>query len=177
MFFGYSVSDDIRDWMVENFHWAIENELLTPETPLILPTKRDFPAPSGDHRKTAGALVDAIARHLGIDPEEMDVVAQDVLPAEYQIDYNALGEVGGTWQDPLDGPAVVTYNPNLTRMPMTFLSMLIHEVIHHRLHMTTSLDLPGGLMAEELGTDLHCITAGFGVISMTGAEQAVGRGI
>ncbi len=105
----------------------------------------------------------------------MDVLALDLLPAEYRVDYNALSAVGGTWQGDETGRAVVRYDPNMTNHPLAFLSMLVHELLHHRLHMTP-LDMPGGPEAEELATDLHCITTGFGVISMAGAEQVGWQG-
>jgi len=175
MFFKFSVPEDTRDWVLENFVWAIENGLLSRQTRLLEITAENFPAPKGDHPEVARALVDAISGHLGIDSAEMDVQALDVLPAEYQIDYNALSTVAGTWQGDENNRAVVHYDPNLTTTPVMFLAMLVHEVMHHRLHMT-ALDMPGGPEAEELATDLHCITTGFGLIALGGAESVGWQG-
>ena len=176
MFLKFSVPEDTRDWVLENFEWAIQNGLLGHQTRLLEITKENFPAPKGEHAAIARALVDAIARHLGIDGAEMEVHALDVLPSEYQIDYNALSTVAGTWQeDEQSNRAVVRYDPNITSTPVTFLALLVHEVMHHRLHMT-ALDFPGGPEAEELATDLHCISTGFGLIALGGAESVGWQG-
>lgn len=175
MFFRYPIEAETKDWLVESFHWAIGTGILGPGTGLILPTKENFPAPKGTHAEVAQGLVRAICGHLGLDPSQIDVVALDVLPAEYQLDYHAMSDVAGTWQGDSAGRAVVRYNPNLAAQPMAFLSMLIHELMHHRMHQT-ALDLPGGPQTEELATDLNGIAAGFGVIEMAGADQAGWQG-
>ncbi len=172
--FGYAVSDETQDWIADSFLWAKQEGILTPHTPLILPNRENFPAPKGDHKDVAQGLVHAIQGHLGLDQHVIDVEPLDKLPAEYRLDYNSTASIGGTWQS--DGThSLITYDPATVAQPVAFLSTLIHEVMHHRLHMT-SLDMPGGPEAEELSTDLHCISAGFGVIQMLGAEQAGWQG-
>ncbi len=159
--------------VLENFKWAIQNGLLSSSTKLIPPTAQNFPVPKGDPQSVARGLIDAIAWHLGIE-QTIDVRPLDMIPAEYRIDYNAMGEVGGTWQS--DGnTSVITYDADMMTRPMVFLSTLVHEMMHKKLHMT-QLDFPGAPEVEELATDLHCITCGLGEIQMSGAEQAGWQG-
>ncbi|WP_425097991.1 hypothetical protein [Tropicibacter sp. S64] len=172
MIFGLRVDADSQDWVFESFHWAIDEGLLTANTRLILPTKANFPAPS-EPKRAAPALVAAIQRHLNIDVP-VEVVPLDALPAQYRIDYNALSGIGGTWSS--DGKTtVIAYDLAAADRPLGFLSTLVHEVMHQRLHMTRS-EMPGGPEAEELSTDLHCITTGFGAIQLAGAEQVGWQG-
>lgn len=174
MFFSFHVEDATRDWIFDSFHWAIEEGLLGPDTTHILPTRDNFPASTGDAQKTAQELVQAILKHLGLGSENVSVAPLNVMPAEYRHDYGKLSEVGGTFQS--DGEDVlITYDPEALARPRAFLSTMIHEVMHHRLHLT-ALDMPGGPAAEELSTDLHCITSGFGVIQLQGAEEAGWQG-
>ena len=173
MFFRLRVDDESQEWVLDSFHWAIDQGLLNAQTRLILPTAANFPAPK-DKTLAGPALVKAIQSHLNISYVPIEVHPLDMLPAEYRIDYNAVSEIGGTWQTDGD-TAVITYDPALTERPLAFLSVLIHEVMHQRLHMT-DMSMPGGFEAEELSTDLHCITAGFGSIQMAGAEQSGWQG-
>lgn len=174
MFFGPIVDEDTQGWVIDSFEWAIENGLLLSETQLIAANAQNFPAIQGAHEDVSRALVEAVQRHLGIVDQIIAVRPLDVLPPEYRYDPNAMGEVAGTWDS--DGSdAVVTYDPAQQARPLAFLSTMVHEVMHHRLHMT-ALDMPGGFEAEELSTDLQCITAGFGAIQMSGAEQAGWQG-
>ena len=172
--FGLRIDDVTQDWVIDSFFWAIDNKLLTSDTRSIHATKANFPVRNGPHKEVAQALIDAIQKHLGI--EDQDIVAEPLgaLPAEYRHQYGQLAAVGGTWQG--DGRrALITYDPEAISQRVAFLSTLVHEVMHHRLHMT-ALDMPGGPEAEELSTDLHCITSGFGALQMQGAEQAGWQG-
>ncbi|SMX29814.1 hypothetical protein TRP8649_03953 [Pelagimonas phthalicica] len=173
MFFGPIVDEDTQDWVLENFEWAIATGLMTKDTRLVSPTAENFPVSKGEPAFVARGLVDAIAGHLGIE-SGIEVRALDVIPAEYRIDYNATGDTAGTWQSDGNG-AVISFDPSLAQRPMSFLSTLVHEMMHQRLHMT-EMDFPGGLQAEELATDLHAITSGFGEVQMMGAEQAGWQG-
>lgn len=174
MFFGPAVDDDTQAWVIDSVDWAIANRILHGGTRLIVPDRQTFPAAKGDHRAVAKSLVGSIQALLGIPDARIDVMPIDAIPAEYRIDYNALSAVGGSWQQ-ADGTALITYDPANAGRPLAFLSTLVHEVMHQRLHQT-ALDMPGGPEAEELSTDLHCITAGFGAIQMAGAEEAGWQG-
>jgi len=174
VFFAPLVSEDVAGWIEDSFYWSIENGLLHADTPLISSSHANFPVGRGAPRDVAKGIVLAIQGHLGILEERIDVEPLDVLPAEYRLDYNAMSDIGGTWQSD-DGHALIRFDPEQLQRPVAFLSTMIHEVMHHRLHMTL-LDMPGGPEAEELSTDLHCITTGFGLIQMQGAEAAGWQG-
>ncbi|WP_299209693.1 hypothetical protein [uncultured Tateyamaria sp.] len=172
--FGLRIDEDTQDWVIDSFFWAIDNQLLTPNTRAIHVTKSNFPAPNGPHQEVAQALIHAIQKHLGIENQDIVAAPLNGLPAEYRHQYGQFSSVGGTWQS--DGTqALITYDPETITQRRAFLSTLVHEVMHHRLHMT-ALDMPGGPEAEELSTDLHCITTGFGALQMQGAEEAGWQG-
>jgi hypothetical protein len=169
MFFRYSVSDDIQNWIYENFVWAIEQGLLTPKTPLVFATKEFFAAPKGEGDVVVTALIRDIQHALAIPERAVKVVATNSLPAELGADYNAMSEIGGTWQDD-DAGEIIQYNPNLLNNPISLISTLTHEVMHGILHGIEEYP-PGGEEADELNTDLHCITMGFGILQITNAQQ------
>ncbi len=172
--FGPMVDEETQGWVLDSFDWAIENGLLTAQTPLILPDRESFPIPKAPHDQLVPELVQRLAGMMGIGSAPIRVEALDVLPPEYRYDPTALSAVGGTWQS--DGTeARITYDPAMVATPLALIATMAHEVMHHRLHLT-ALDLPGGAEAEELSTDLHCITMGFGVVQMAGAEQAGWQG-
>ncbi len=169
MFFRkYDVSEGVSDWLVESFNWAIDKGILTHETPLIAPTKAFFSAPSGRSPEVVMALVENIKTLLSIQDAQISVLPIDQMAAEYRHSYNATSETSGTWQS--DGNhALIRYNADLIASPIAFIGMLAHEVMHHVLHRFEDRP-PGGIEAEELSTDLHCITTGFGIFQMAGAE-------
>lgn len=175
MFFSkFEVSEETQLWVMANFDWAIEQELLTPQMPLVLPTKEFFTAGKGNSPEVVLTLVKDIQRQLKIDGAQIDVAPLNRLPAEYRHEYQSTSEVGGTWQGDENG-GTISYDPERANEPMSFISTLVHEVMHHRLHMIEEYP-PGGPEAEEIATDLHCITTGFGIFQLAGAETAGWQG-
>ncbi|MCU0828378.1 MAG: hypothetical protein MUE52_13450 [Tabrizicola sp.] len=167
----YEVSDQTIDWLRDSFDWAIRLGLLTTRTPLVTLSKEFFTAPSSRSPDFAACLVRDIQRILGIAQAEIDVLPLDQIDARFRHDYQSLAAIGGTWQG--DGnAAVIHYSRDHLDQPMTFVAILAHEVMHHVLRGLPDLP-PGGAEAEELSTDLHCITMGFGLFQLAGAE-AVG---
>jgi hypothetical protein len=168
MFFRYSVSEDVQDWIYDNFLFAIRTRLLTPKTPLVLATKQFFKTPKGEDDVVVASLVKDIQRLLGRSEKDIKVSALNVLDDEFRHEYGQTSNVAGTWQD--DGEqSVISYDPNLVKSPIALVSMLTHEVMHEVLHSIADYP-PGGPEAEELNTDLHCITTGFGVLQITHAQ-------
>ncbi|WP_299190773.1 hypothetical protein [uncultured Litoreibacter sp.] len=173
-FGGYDVSDDVQDWIEDSFDWAAMNKIMTPATPLVLPTKAFFPARKGDPDTVVAGLVDNLKDILGLQSLKVTLAPIDDVPPELRHNYQSLGAVAGTWQgDAMGGH--IRYDPALISQPMTLISTLAHELMHQRLARSTR-DWPGGAEAEELATDLHCITAGLGVIQLAGSEQAGWQG-
>jgi hypothetical protein len=170
MFFKYNISDAVQEWIYDNFVWAIRLRLLTPDTPLVFTTKEFFTAPKGEGDVVVSALLDDIQHILGMRHKAFNVLPVNALPAEMQIDYNALSAVAGSWQDD-DNVATIRYDPNLLNNPIGLISVLTHELMHDVLHGIADYP-PGGEEAEELNTDLHCITMGFGVLQITYAQNA-----
>ena len=176
MFFNrYDVSHKTQVWLVESFDWAIENGILTRDTPLILPTKSYFTAPSGSSPEVVLAVFSDLKRLLNIADRQIELLPMEVLPLEYRRrDYRKLSEAGGTWQS--DGThSLIRYDPERAKRPISFIATLAHELMHDILHRIDEYP-PGGAEAEELSTDLHCITAGFGVFQMAGAEDSGWQG-
>jgi hypothetical protein len=167
---SYPVSDDAIDWIRESFDWAIDRNLLTATTPLVKLSKVFFSAPSSKHPDFAPALVKDIQRILGVGESAISVLPLDQIDARFRHDYQSLSATGGTWQS--DGnQAIIRYDREMISRPMTLIATLAHEVMHHVLHGLPELP-PGGAEAEELSTDLHCITMGFGIFQLAGAEES-----
>jgi hypothetical protein len=84
------------------------------------------------------------------------------------VDHALLATTAGTFSQDED-TAVVTYDPKLLRVPIAFISTMVHELMHLRLAPFVD-NLPGGEAAHELATDLHCIISGFGLFQLAAAE-------
>lgn len=147
---------------------AIDQRILRPTTPLILPTAEFITAPKGNSPEIVAALLDDIKRLLHISEAKIEVAPLERLPAKFRHSYANVSEIAGTWQGDGD-QAVIHYDPERASQPIPFIATLAHEVMHHRLHAIDEFP-PGGPEAEELSTDLHCITSGFGLFQMAGAE-------
>lgn len=173
-FGGYDVSQDVQDWIEDSFAWAAMNQIITPQTPLVVPTAAFFPAKSGAPDVVVAGLVDNLKGLLGLRDLQITLAPIEVLPDELRHQYGQMSDVAGTWQGD-DAGGHIRYDPTLIRQPMTLISMLAHELMHQRLARSTG-DWPGGAQAEELATDLHVITAGLGVIQLAGAEAAGWQG-
>lgn len=175
MFFKFEIEADTREWILEQFHWAIEDGLLSRDCELVLPTAQFFPTQRGSPNDTVAGLVDNIKGHLNIEDARIDVAPADVLPEEFRHEYQSTSSIAGTWQSDGDGAALIRYDPAMLSKKLGLLSVLVHEVMHHRLHIAVT---PPEMdeATHELATDLHCITAGFGVLSMSGAEQVGWQG-
>jgi hypothetical protein len=168
MFFKYSVSEAVQEWIFDNFAWAIRLQLLRADTPLVLATKEFFTAPKGEGDVVVSALIRDIQRILNMREKPMNVLSINALPDEMQVDYNATSKVAGMW-DAVDNIATIHYDPNLLNNPIGMVSVLTHELMHDVLHNIADYP-PGGEEAEELNTDLHCITMGFGVLQIAYAQ-------
>ncbi|SFJ29013.1 hypothetical protein [Jannaschia pohangensis] len=172
----YAVSKEMQDWLLDGLIWCAGTGLLRPDTPLVTPTKDWFRAPSGATSEvTARALLDDILRIVGMTGAAIEMLPIEVLPDELRHQYGQMGEIAGTWQGDGDGPSLIRYDPTLLRRPTVFLSTMAHEVMHERLHHGPG-DWPGGPEAEELMTDLAVIASGFGVLALSGAEDAGWQG-
>lgn len=165
----YNVSDDAIGWLTDSFDWAIRTGLLTSSTPLVLLKREFFSAPSSRHPDFVPSLVRDIKRLLDIEDAQIDVLPLDQLDGRFRHEYQALAQTGGTWQGE-GNAALVRYNADLVARPVTLIATLTHELMHHVLRGLPDLP-PGGEEAEELSTDLHCITMGFGTFQLAGAED------
>jgi hypothetical protein len=148
---------------------GIDRKLLTKATPLVQLRREFFSAPSSRHPDFVPSLVRDIQRILGIEAASIEVLPLDQIDGRFRHEYQALVGTGGTWQGE-GNSALIRYNPDLVARPITLIATLAHEVMHHVLRSLPDLP-PGGEEAEELSTDLHCITMGFGVFQLAGAEE------
>jgi hypothetical protein len=164
----YEVTDETQDWIIDSFEWAIRHRLLTADTPLVLPTKEFFSAPAGSSPETVQTVVNDLKRLLKLDEENIKVLPLESQLEEHRHEYGKLSDIAETWQGD-DEQALIRYDPSHAARPIPFIATLTHELMHHRLHGIEEYP-PGGPEAEELSTDLHCITTGFGVFQLTGAE-------
>ncbi|MEM9795137.1 MAG: hypothetical protein AAF919_01520 [Pseudomonadota bacterium] len=166
----YDLSEARQDWLLDGLIWCAAQGILTMRTPMVLPTKEWFRAPSGlPPEATAEALLADILRIARMSDTAIDLMPIEVLPDALRHGYGQMSEVAGTWQS--DGNrSLIRYDPTLLRRLPTFLSMMAHEVMHERLR-GTRMDWPGGEELEELMTDLAAIASGFGVLQLAGAED------
>ena len=178
MFFKFFplVEDDLRHWIIEEFAFAIDQNILRNDTPLILPTRDFFAAPGGKTPETVQGLVRDFQRLLHIEDAEIHVAPLNKVRAENMVrEYDKLGDTAGTWQaadEDAGGVAVIHYDVDLLEyQPIALLATLHHEMMHHVL-LNDEEDFPEALAEEELRTDLHCITSGGGIIQINGAEAS-----
>lgn len=165
----YEVSDDTIGWLNDSFDWAISHGLLTRTTPLVQLKRAFFTAPNSKHPDFAKVLVQDIQRILGIPEAQIEVLPLDQIDGRFRHDYQSLSSTAGTWQGE-GNAALIRYDPELVARPTTLIATLAHEVMHHVLRGLPDVP-PGGEAAEELSTDLHCITMGFGIFQLSGAEE------
>ncbi len=161
-----TISADMAEWIVTCFDWF--DARFPPQPGPILPTKAFFRAPGGRDHAAALGVLDDIKRHLGFDLP-IDLIPLDRPAAEYRHSYQSLGEVGGTFQETDDG-RVIRYDPETLSRPILFISTMAHEVMHARLSGVVD-QVPGGIDAHELATDLGCIIAGYGVFQLQAADD------
>jgi hypothetical protein len=167
---AYPVSAETIDWIEANFDWAIRHGLLTNQTPLVTLSKQFFTAPSSTSPDFVPRIVQDIKTILGVPQARISVLPLDQLDAKYRHSYGELSSIGGTWQGDGD-EALIRYDPDHITQPVMLISTMAHEVLHHVLHGIPELP-PGDAETEELATDLHCITMGFGLFQMNAAELA-----
>lgn len=165
-----SISSDLADWIHDSFAWS-EDQFGTDwasSRPLITASRAYFSAGSGQDHSTARAVADDIARLLGHETP-FELVRLDDIPEEYQHNYQDMSSVAGTYIHDETNP-IITYNPARMADPISFISILAHEIMHARLQPFID-DMPGAEPAHELSTDLHCITHGFGVFALEGPAR------
>jgi len=165
-----SVSDDMRDWIIDSFDWADKTFGTTwgLSRLMVTPTKTFFTAGRGHTPEVAQTIANNIAAQIPVD--QVPVVPLHNLPPEYRHNYQDTAAVAGTYQEDDDG-ALIRYDPALMAQPLAFINTMTHELMHHRLGPYISV-MPGGEEAHELSTDLHCITHGFGIFALEGPAEA-----
>ncbi|NNE87301.1 MAG: hypothetical protein HKN27_04435 [Silicimonas sp.] len=161
------VSDDMQSWIADCFDW-FDARFRPPAKP-ILPTTTFFTAPGGKDEATARLVLKDVCRLLEFE-HPIELVPLDRPSAEYRLDYQALSEVAGTYQETEDG-RIISYDPEQMHHPLRFINTMAHEVMHARLSGLQD-QVPGGYEAHELATDLGCIIAGFGVFQLQAADDA-----
>lgn len=172
MFGRKTVSEDVEDWLVAQFEWAIDARLLRNDTPLVLPTSDFFTAQSGPHEELVPSLVGDILRVMNRPNDHIDCTPIDRPSAELRAAgaFEMTSEVAGAWDGDAES-SVIFYDPEMTARPLVLIATLVHEVVHHVMHRHHADDLAEG-PEEELQTDAQMITTGFGLIAMMGAEEA-----
>jgi hypothetical protein len=156
----------MRGWIYDCFDW-FDEAFDAPPMP-ILPTKAFFSAPSGSGVETAKIVLDDIKRLMNFG-QEVEILPLDVVPAELRHSYQATSEIAGTFQV-IDGVATIRYDPEKMNQPVEFINLLAHELMHARLNGLED-QVPGGVGAHELATDLGCIIAGFGTFQLQAADD------
>lgn len=172
MFKRNRISDDVEDWLLDRFEWALDTGVLRSDTPLVLPTQDFFSAPKGAPAAVVEALVADILRIMGRGSDQIDLVPIDRPEAELRAAgaFQMTSEVAGAW-DGDDDTSVIFYDPEMTARPIVLIATLAHEVVHHVMHRHFPGDLLDGT-EEELQTDAIMIASGFGLLAIMAAEEA-----
>ena len=170
MFNRPPVSEDIQDWLIGEFEWAIAFGLLRKDTKLVTPEKTFFPAPKGDPEQIVKGLIANILEILGHGGDQIEVLPLDRPSAEYRAAgaFQSLCETAGAWDGDIE-TSTIFYDPEMVARPGVLLATLTHEVMHHVLHKLPSAQSDP---EEELRTDVQMVTSGFGLIAMIGAEES-----
>ena len=160
----------MQDWITDEFDWAVKTGLLTYKTPLIVPTSDYFPAKSGPPHQVVEGLVSNILHLVERPNDKIDLIPIDRPPLELRAPgaFQNLSEQAGGWYGD-EQSSVIFYDPEMVSRPAVLIATLVHEVMHHILHQHVEFD--ENTAEEELATDLHVISMGFGLIYIGAAEQ------
>lgn len=165
-----SISDDLKDWIVDSFDWADDTfgAEWTASRQLITASRDFFTAGAGETPEVAQQIADDIARLLPV--RQIPVAPLNRIDPEFAHTYQEGASVAGLYHHDWDNP-LIQYDPGLMRQPVAFINTMTHELMHARLANYVAL-MPGGEQVHELSTDLHCITHGFGLFAIDGPAQA-----
>lgn len=164
---------EIEAWHLEN--WGIlkgrfDAELSLTETPVVLPTARDFPATMATGHQKALHIFDCIRRHMQIEDWPCRLEAQSARRTGQRVSefvfVSGGDEPNGTFRIEPDGEVVITYAPDLIDQPMELTATLAHELAHYLLSSETDLV---GDETHELMTDLTVAYTGMGVFGANAA--------
>ncbi|QDZ00146.1 hypothetical protein FQ775_06985 [Nitratireductor mangrovi] len=150
---------DDEEWLLACWHWLSEKfpgTGLQSDRELVLPTAAFFSVATGDGHEAALHYSTQVASHLGVDPGQFELVAQeasvDAILGPMQVVENAPGGPAGTFS--VDGERmVITYEPSLVNHPMELIAAFAHELCHPLL-FSIGEGPPGGEDMEEFATDL-----------------------
>lgn len=166
---------DDEAWQLECWRWLLDNfdgmEAWS-ERPLILPTRHFFDPPQATGHQAALHWFEQVARWLGQDPSNFELVAQeqaiDPVLGPLQVVANTPTDPAGTFSVSDSGIFSISYSPDLVTDPMRLISTFAHEICHPLL-LTIPEEPPGGLEMEEFATDLAVTFFGFGVFNANSA--------
>ena len=100
------VSDDMQDWIVENFDWVAEHRPHWLRTArLIEPTRSFFAAAGGTSHEAAISMTSDIITILDLDPN-IRLEPLPELPDELRHQYGVLSDVAGEYWDYEAGPQI-----------------------------------------------------------------------
>lgn len=164
---------EIEAWHLET--WAIlkerfSAEITLSETPVVLPTTRDFPATSATGHKRAVHVFDCVRRHMQIEDWPCRLEAQrERRSGQRMAEFVFLqgeDEPNGTFRIEPGGEVVITYAPDLIERPVALTATLAHELAHYLLSAEADLVEDE---THELMTDLTVAYTGLGVFGANAA--------
>jgi len=170
---GTFLEPDVEAWHLET--WSIlkarfGHEVALRDTPVVLPTPRDFPSSVATGHDRALHVFDCVRRHMQIEDWPCRLEAQSERRsgqrmAEF-VFVQGDDEPNGTFRIDSDGTIVITYAPDLLDQPVALTATFAHELAHYLLSSETDLVEDE---THELMTDLTVAYTGMGVFGANAA--------
>ncbi len=172
MFNRTLVSDDIAEWILDQFPDRIESCGLTEafkNARLVLPTEKYFRPITGTDHQAALSLFEDVKLLMGLEHRNIHLHRlYDTTEGVETIQYGVLSEIAGTYMYDKVQP-VISYAPATQRLStLNFIATLAHELAHDWMY---NVGFDEEDMTHELQTDLIPIIVGFGLIIPLGARE------
>jgi hypothetical protein len=166
---GTLLDAELTEWQFSCFEWLLQHTGGTEafrQRRMILPTPQFFPHDGSRGHAFADMIFQRIKTHAGMAnwPCELQCQEGDPDPKVSQYAYvkGAPSSPSGTFRTRTDGSALITYNPERLRDPMSLVATFAHELAHYRTAVFPEPP-PGGWEIWEPATDLAAVFMGFGI--------------
>ncbi|EIM03968.1 hypothetical protein UU5_00005 [Rhodanobacter sp. 115] len=166
---GPLLDTELSQWQFDCFEWLLQHSTASGSSwrrPLILPTPQFFPHDGSSGHAFAEMIFNRVKMHAGMADWPCVLQYQQADPntivSSQAFVQGAPASPAGTFRALKEGGALITYNPEQLRDPMSLVATLAHELAHYR---TVGLPEPppGGWEVWEPATDLAAVFHGFGI--------------
>jgi hypothetical protein len=179
------IDEDELSFQLATFKWLGDQfGPVTPETPLVTPTRQWFTGKRPRDDDEMRTLFDEVRTAAGMADWPCELKAGETSPPvdagnAVLIQHEGPGAPCGTFEmreadgglSEADGAnqALITYDPAMMDDPEGLIGTFAHELGHYLLASATATP-PGGWDLHELHTDLAAVYLGFGIFMANGAK-------